>query len=109
MGEKKKGEAKEKPLEKLTAKDLREIAMELSEITGAHGMNKAELISAIKKARGIEDKDTKSKDGSVREIKQKIRDLKQKRETALKGKDPKAATMLRRRISRLKKRTRAVA
>ncbi len=109
MGEKKKGEEKEKPLEKMTAKDLREIAMEISEITGAHGMNKAELVAAIKKARGIEDKDTKSKDASVREIKQKIRELKQKRETALTEKDSKTATILRRKISRLKKRTRAAA
>ena len=48
-------EIKEKPLDKMTATELREIAMEIPEITGAHGMNKPDLLSAVKKARGIED------------------------------------------------------
>ena len=54
MGSKKK-EAKEKPLEKMTSKELREVAMSTEGVTGAHGMNKAELISQIRKARGIEE------------------------------------------------------
>lgn len=109
MEKNKKGQEKEKPLEKMTAKELREVAMELSDITGAHGMNKAELVSAIKKAKGIEDDDSKAKDSSVREIKEKIRELKKKREAALQGEDAKTATILRRRISRLKRKTRAAA
>ena len=52
MGKKKK-EIKEKPLEKMTAKELREVGKQLPEITGVYGMNKAELINAIKKAKGI--------------------------------------------------------
>jgi hypothetical protein len=109
MSKNKKDQKKEKPIEKMTAKELREAAMELPEITGAHGMNKAELVSAIKKAKGIEDDNAKSKDASVREIKVKIKELKIKREAALKGEDAKTATMLRRRISRLKKKTRSAA
>ncbi len=106
---KKKDQKKEKPIEKMTAKELREAAMELPEIAGAHGMNKAELVSAIKKAKGIEDDNSKSKDASIREVKVKIKELKIKREAALKGEDAKTATMLRRRISRLKRKTRSAA
>ena len=50
MGGKKK-EAKEKPLEKMTAKELRDLAKEIPGITGAHGMNKPELLTEIKKTR----------------------------------------------------------
>ncbi|MDM8523332.1 Rho termination factor N-terminal domain-containing protein [Desulfococcaceae bacterium HSG8] len=108
MGGKKK-EAKEKPLEKMTAKDLRELAGEIPEITGVHGMNKTELVSAIKKARGIEDAPGKQKDASVREIKGKIREMKAKREGALKKDDLKMASIYRQRITRLKKKTRRAA
>lgn len=108
MGGKKK-EAKEKPLEKMTAKDLREVAKEIPEIVGVYGMNKAELISAIKKARGIEDESGKKSSASVREVKKKIKALKAKREVALKDNDAKMAAIYRRRISRLKKKTRRAA
>jgi hypothetical protein len=109
MGGKKK-EAKEKPLEKMTAKELRELAMEIPGITGAHGMNKAELIQEIKEARGIEDNAGPKKGRrDVREIKKKIRELKNKRDEALAGDDKKAAQILRRKISRLKKKTRQAA
>ncbi len=108
MGAKEK-ETKEKPLDKMTVKELREMAKEIPEITGVHGMNKAELLSAIKKARGIEAETVKKADSSVREIKKKIKELKVKREAALKTKDKKTATIYRRRISRLKKKTRKAA
>lgn len=105
----KKKEIKEKPLEKMTAKELREVGKQLPEITGVYGMNKAELISAIKKARGIAEDVGKKKDSSVREIKKKIKALKAERETAINNKDEKMAEIYKRRISRLKKKTRRVA
>jgi DNA-binding ferritin-like protein len=109
MGTKNK-EAKEKPLEKMTAKELRELGKQIPEITGVYGMNKAELISAIKKARGIEEKDTKTtSDASVREIKKKIKALKAEREKALDSNDKKMADIYRRRITKLKKKTRRAA
>ncbi len=108
MGGKKKA-TKEKPLEKMTAKELRDSAMEIPEITGVHGMNKIELISAIKKAKGIEEESGKQRDTSVREIKVKIRGLKAKREKALKENDTKMVIIYRSRISRLKKKTRRAA
>ncbi len=108
MGEKKE-EVKEKPLDKMTAKELREVGKQIPEITGVWGMNKAELISVIKKAKGIVAKAPKTKDVSVREIKKKIKELKTKRETALSKNDAKMAAIYRRRITRLKKKTRRVA
>jgi hypothetical protein len=108
MGDKKK-EVKEKPLEKMTATELREVGKQLPEITGVHGMNKPELISAIKKARGIEEDTKKTSSASVREIKNKIKKLRGKRMAALEGNDNKMAKIYRRRIARLKKRTRRAA
>lgn len=109
MGGKKK-EAKEKPLEKMTAKELREVAMAIPEMSGVHGMNKPELISAIKQVRGIEDNSAGSKNAaSVREIKTKIKKLKAEREKLIEKNDEKMAAILRRRIIRLKKKSRRAA
>jgi uncharacterized protein YunC (DUF1805 family) len=108
MGSQKK-EAKEKPLEKMTAKELREVAIEMSEIKGVHGMNKAELINAIKLAKGIEIESGKKTDSKVREIKTKIKEFKAKRETLLESNDNKMAAIYKRRIIKLKKKTRRAA
>ena len=105
MAAKKKAE-KEKPLEKMTAKEMREIAKAISGITGVHGMNKEELLTAIKMERGIaDDKPGKKKSGEVRQLKQKIKALKVQRQAALEASYKKMATIYRRRISRLKKKT----
>ena len=109
MGAKKKRGIKEKPLDKMTAKELREVAKEIAEITGVHGMNKAELIGSIKKARGIEDTPGRKTNASVRDIKSKIRKLKTEREAFLKADNKKMAIISKRRISRLKKKTRKAA
>jgi protein-arginine kinase activator protein McsA len=108
MGGKKK-ETKEKPLEKMTAKELREVGKQLAEITGVYGMNKAELISAIKKARGITEELPKKSDSSVREIKKKIKALKAEREACINNDDHKMAEIYQRRIKKLKKKTRRAA
>ena len=105
----KEKDAKEKPLEKMTAKELREVAKEIPEITGVHGMNKDELVSAIKASRGIVEEKKVRKDASVREIKKRIRALKSARESAVAADDRKKSAIYRRRISRLKKRTRKAA
>ena len=108
MGGKKK-EVKEKPLEKMTAKELREVARETPGITGAHGMNKGELLAEIKRARGIEETGTAKKDRSIREIKARIKALKEKRTAALEADDHRMAAIYKRQISRLKSRTRRAA
>ena len=107
MAEKK--EQKEKPLEKMTVTDLREMAKEMSEITGVHGMNKSELVAAIKDAKGIKDEGGKKTVSSTRDLKKQIRDLKVKREAALQAQDRKVANICRRKISRLEKKTRKAA
>ena len=104
-----KTEAKEKPLEKMTVKDLREMAKEIPEISGVHGMKKEELILAIKKAKGIHETPVKKTDASVREIKKKIKAFKAHRQAAIGAKDKKMAAIYKRRISRLKKKTRRAA
>ncbi len=109
MGTKQAKGAKEKPLEKMTAKELRDIAKEIPEITGVYGMNKTELLSAVKKARGIEEDIGRRSNASVRDIKKQIRKLKNEREKALEREDPRMAAIFRKRIIRLKKKTRRAA
>ena len=72
-------------------------------------MNKQELITAIKDVRGIKDEVVKKADATNREIKIRIRALKVERKTALESNDRKMATVYKRRISRLKKKTRRAA
>jgi hypothetical protein len=101
--------AKEKPLEKMTVKELREMAIEIPEIVGVHGMKKEELIAALKQAKGIIDEKVKKPDASVKELKHQIKDYKAQRRAAIEAKDRKMATIYKRRISRLKKKTRRAA
>jgi DNA-binding ferritin-like protein len=99
----------EKPLEKMTAIELRELAKAIPGITGVHGMKKAELLAAVKEARGIKEEVTPKADKTVGGIKKKIKTLKAARQAALEAKDKKMAKIYRRRISRLKKQTRKAA
>jgi len=109
MGKKKEKVKKEKPLEKMTAKELRELGLSLEGIVGVHGMNKAELIAAVKEARGIVDDGPAKKSVDVRSIKAKIRELREKKLQARDAGDNKLADSLRRRIGKLKKKTRRAA
>ena len=102
--------ADEKPLEKMTVKDLREIAKDIPGISGVHGMKKDELLVAIKEARGVKDEPVKKADSATSaqkaDLKAQIKSLKAQRQAALEAKDNKLATIYKRRISRLKKKTR---
>ena len=103
-------EAAEKPLDKMTVKELREVAAEIPEISGAHGMKKDELLGAIKKAKGIEEENPKASAGvETLSIKKKIQYFKDKRKDALTAGDKNSANILRRRINRLKKKSRRAA
>ncbi len=110
-----KGTPPEKALEKMTAKELRVVAAEIPEITGAHGMKKDELLTAIKQAKGLEEnapakKKTVSTSTSgpmtAKEMKAIIVQLRKDQETLRQGGDRKQLNTLRRRIKRLKKRSR---
>jgi ribosomal protein S18 len=105
MAAEKKADA-EKPLDKMTVKELKEIGLSMPELTGVHGMNKQDLLIAIKKARGIEDAPKKTVSTSVKVLKQKISSLKSQHQAVLEAKDARMAKIYRRRISRLKKKTR---
>ncbi len=104
-----KSETKEKPLEKMTVTELRDIAKAIPEIVGVHGMKKDELIAEVKKARGIVDETGKKKSVSLRELKRKIKEFKTQRQAAIEAKDKKMATIYKRRISRLKKKSKRAA
>jgi hypothetical protein len=106
----------EKHLEKLTIKELREIALEIPHSTAVHEMKKEEIIAFIKEARGIKDEapvKKKKKAGKIKmtkpELKAKIRELKGLRLQALEEKDSKKAILLRYKVSRLKKKSRRIA
>ena len=107
----------EKPLEKMTAPELKEVGMEIPGLTGVHAMKKADLIDVIKEYYGIEEEDPakgkKKKAGkrtaTMKELKTKIIQLREKKEEARATKDRKNVEILRRRINRLKKQTRKVA
>ena len=108
MGNKETKAKKEKPLEKMTTKELKELALEIPDISGVHGMNKQELISAIKESRGIvEEKKGKSTD--VRAVKKVIASLREEKIQAKEMGDKKRAQFLRKKMSRLKKKTRRAA
>jgi len=107
----------DKPLDKMTVTELREIAKEIPDITGVHGMKKAELLEAVREAKGIKAEapkraaaKTKAKAVmSVQELKAAIKQLRSQREQALAENNKKMAKIYRRRISRLKKKTRQAA
>jgi protein-arginine kinase activator protein McsA len=106
----------EKHLEKLTIKELREIAAEIPHEKAIHDMKKEELVAFIKEARGIKDETPIKKKKHIGKIKMtkpqlkaKIRELKALRFQALESKESDKATWLRHQISQLKKKSRRLA
>ena len=111
----------EKPLDKMTVVELREVAKkEIPDITGVSGMKKDQLLSVVKEVRGIKDetpakKKKKKKTAgpkkvmSVKEMKQEVVRLRTEREAIRKDGDKKKLEIIRRRINRLKKMSRKAA
>lgn len=96
-----------KPLEKMTAKELREYALQIGNIVGVHSMNKEELLKAIKEAIGIDEASgTKLFAKEIHKVKAEIKELKAGRDKARDEGDKKQVDILRKRIGRLKKKTR---
>ena len=112
-------EKKEKPLSKMTAKELREMALGMPGISGVHAMKKEELLAAIRAAKGITEEEPKKEKSlvpkkekvvlSVAEMKQKVKEMRLKKEEAFQQKNWKMAFVWRKRIARLKKKTRRAA
>jgi hypothetical protein len=107
MAKKERKEKKEKPLEKMTATELRKYALDLGELSGVHGMNKEELIVAIKEVKGIKDEGKAAKAVNVRELKEKAKEARVKKLEAITGggASRKAIDILRKKANRLKKKT----
>ncbi|HNZ65324.1 MAG TPA: hypothetical protein PKJ10_05760 [Smithella sp.] len=106
----------EKHLEKLTVKELREIASEFPHEKAIHEMKKEELIVFIKEAKGIKDETPvkqKKHIGKIKmskpELKAKIRELKALMLTALASKERDRAAYCRHQISQMKKKLRRLA
>ena len=97
-----------RPLDKMTVKELKEIGLQIPSLVGVHGMRKAELLIGLREAYGIKE-EARTGGGTVKGLKVKIRELKGLRAEALKAGEKPQAKILRRRISRLKKRTRKAA
>jgi hypothetical protein len=116
---KQKHHPEEKPLGKMTVIELREVAktIEHSSAVAVHDLKKAELIALIKEVRGIKDEQPIKKEKKVhvkkpiskQDIKRKISQLKDEKQSAREKKDKKLVVTLRRRINRLKKRMRRIA
>ena len=111
-----KKEHDEKHLDKLTVKELRDIAAQFPHERAVHDMKKEELIVFIKEAKGIKDDEPAHKHkhkGKIKlsrpELKAKIRELKILRGQALEESETQKAVSLRHQISRLKKISRRVA
>ena len=110
--------AKEKPLDKMTVKELRELAKGLG-AEGVSGMKKEELLDFIRNAKAapkekpepqkVTKKAKKKKELTVKELKKRIIVIKAKRAEALEKGDRRMATIYKRQINRLKKKTRRAA
>ena len=105
------------PLDKMTIKELKEIAREIPGVEGVTAMKKDELLVLIKEERGIKEEKPAEKEKvkageaglSVKEMKQQIFLLRGQKKAAREARDRHRVDILRRRINRLKKRTRKVA
>jgi protein-arginine kinase activator protein McsA len=104
----------EKPLGRMTVVELREFSLAKNlGISGVHAMKKEELLPAIKEALGIKDEEPAKKGlaekATVGEMKKMILHLKEEKRTVISSKDKKKVNLLRRRINRLKKRSKKIA
>jgi len=100
----------EKPLEKMTVKELKEIALAIEGVQGVSAMKKEELLKTIKIARGIPLKKTREVSiASITDLKKKMALLRANKGELRERGESKAVSRLRKRINRLKKRTRKLA
>lgn len=99
-----------KPLDKMTAKELRDLVIaQIPSIQGASGMDKEEIIKAIKEVLGI----TEEKGGAspykaqILSMKGQMKELRAKK--AAEGVSRKEKDIIRRKVNKLKKRSRNLA
>jgi len=105
-----------KPLEKMTAIELREMAMTIPGAVGVSAMKKEELVPLIREYMVIKEefvsepkaKKIKKPKANISELKAKVMQLKTAKKAAQENKEKEKVDVLRRRINRLKKQTRKV-
>lgn len=98
-----------KSLDKMTAKELRALVVEkIPMITGASGMDKDQLVAAIKEVFGMTDEEGSPNPykGQISSIKREIRELRAQKADVSARQD---RDELRKKINKLKKRTRRLA
>lgn len=93
-------------IEKMTVVKLREECLKIPNVTGVHGMNKAELVNVLKEHHGIPIEKPKKPKASVKGLKNKITTLREQLASAMQEKNNQRTKYLRKRISNLKKKTR---
>jgi len=99
----------------MTVKELRDIALEIPGLEGVTAMKKDELLAVIKEEPVIKEEEPEKKkkkiaktELNVKELKGKILQLREEKRAAREANDRHRIDILRRRINRLKKRTRKV-
>ncbi len=102
-----------KPLDKMTAKELRDLVLkQIPQITGASGLGKEELLVQIKEVLGIggeEGPKVSPYKTKILSMKGKMRELRTKRAEVSGDGGRKQKDILRRQVNKLKKRTRRLA
>ncbi|HMB31052.1 MAG TPA: hypothetical protein VKN82_04440 [Desulfohalobiaceae bacterium] len=100
-----------KPLEKMTAKELRELAIDkIPQIVGASGMDKEELLHEIKTACGLIDEESNISQykEQIWNIKREMRKLRDQKHNLPKS-EQKEKDRLRKQIKKMKRQTRSLA
>ncbi|MBG0777162.1 MAG: hypothetical protein H0S85_12120 [Desulfovibrionaceae bacterium] len=98
-----------KPLDKMTAKELRQLCMDkIPQIQGASGMTKEILVSTIKELFGLEDGESKTNPykQQIGGLKRQIKTMREEKNASESRQD---RAVMRRKINKLKKRTRRLA
>ncbi|MEE9239797.1 MAG: hypothetical protein V3U53_01235 [bacterium] len=92
-------------IEKMNVPKLKEAALQYGgKITGVHGMDKIQLIRALKEINGIPLQESREASKIDRQaVKQKIKALKRERDSAIEGKDPVKLKRIRNRAKALRR------
>ena len=93
-------------LEKLTVVKLREMAKEYPDLTGVTGLKKEELVDVLAGKLGIEKPHALAVGVDKGKIKAQIRELKKRRDEALKNKDREQLRATRKQLHRLRRKLR---
>ena len=91
---------------KLTVPKLREEALKIEGVVGVHGMDKPELIRLLAGHFGLDIEDKKAKMVATGPLKKQGKELRAKKAEVTAAGDKRAATALRKKIKRLKRKTR---